>query len=66
MKINVEEIKRVTPSRPLVVRLPNRLECNSTRNLVSYVNNTYPVDGYRYSVHITKDFTVIVSLVAIK
>ena len=63
MKINVEDIKKVTPNRPLVIQLPNRLECNSTRNLVSYVNNTYPVDGYRYRVHITKDHTVIVSLV---
>lgn len=63
MRISVEEIKKITPSRPLVVRLKSKLECFSTRNLVSYVNLAYPVDGYRYRTHITEDFTAVISLV---
>lgn len=63
MTIKVEDIKKITLNRPLVSKLSSRLECNSTRNLVSYVNTTYPVDGYRYTTHIAPDNTIVISLV---
>lgn len=43
MKINVNDIKKVKVGKPLIAALGSRLECNTCRNLVSYVNNTYPV-----------------------
>lgn len=64
MKINVEDIKNIKPNKPLIKAMQSRLECNSLRNLVSYVNNTYPVDGYRYTVHVTPDMIVSISLVS--
>ena len=64
MKINVEDIKKIKVGKPLITAMSNRLECNTCRNLVSYVNNTYPVDGHRYSVHVTKENVVSISLIA--
>ena len=63
MKINVDDIKSIKVGKPLMAALGSRLECNTCRNLVSYVNNTYPVDGHRYSVHVTKDNVVSISLI---
>lgn len=63
MKINVNDIKKVKVGKPLIAALGSRLECNTCRNLVSYVNNTYPVDGHRYRVHVTKENVVQISLV---
>lgn len=63
MKITVEDIKQVRPGKPLIKILENRLACNTLRNLVSYVNLTYPVDGYRYTVHVTRENVVSISLI---
>ena len=62
MKINVDDIKSIKVGKPLIAALGSRLACNFCRNLVSYVNNTYPVDGHRYSVHVTKEHVVQISL----
>ena len=62
MKISVEDIKKIKPGKQLLVALGSRLECNTARNLVSYVNNTYPIEGYRYSVHVSKDNAVLITL----
>ena len=63
MKISVSDIKKIKVGKPLITALASRLECNTCRNLVSYVNNTYPVDGHRYKVHVTKENVVSISLV---
>lgn len=63
MKIKVKDIQKIKPGRPLIMPLESRLECITTRNLVSYVNNCYPVEGHRYSVHVTKENVVSISLV---
>ena len=63
MKITVEDLKRITPGKPLVKALDTRLECNSLRVLVHYVNYAYPIEGYRYTMHATKENIVNVSLV---
>lgn len=63
MKITVEDIRKIKLGRPLIKPLDTKLECTTTRNLVSYVNNCYPVEGYRYSVHVTKENVVSISLI---
>ncbi len=62
MKINVNDIKKIKVGKPLIAVMNNRLECNTCRNLVSYVNMTYPVEGHRYSVHVTKENVCQISL----
>ena len=63
MKINVNDSKKIKVGKPLIAAMNNRLECNTCRNLVSYVNNTYPIEGHRYSVHVTKENVVSISLI---
>ena len=63
MKINVENIRTVKVGRPLIAKLDNRRDCNSARNLVSYVNNTYPIKDHRYKVHVTTDNYIYISLI---
>lgn len=62
-KITIEDIKSVRPDKELVRQLPDRLACNSARNLVSHVNVTYPVDGYRYTASVREGNIIIVKLV---
>lgn len=62
MKISVTDIRKIKPGKQLLVALDSRLECNTARNLVSYVNNTYPIEGYRYSVHVSRDNAVLITL----
>lgn len=63
MKVSVEDIKNVKPGKPLISVMNSRLEATSCRNLVSYVNSCYPKEGWRYSVHVTKENVVHISLV---
>ena len=63
MELKVKDIRAIKPGKPLIKALGSRLECYSTRNLVSYVNNSYPIEGYRYSVLVTKDNIVSISLI---
>lgn len=63
MKITVDDIRKIKVGKPLIKLLDERRECYYTRNLVTYVNNSYPVEGHRYTVHVTKDNIVSISLV---
>ena len=65
MKIHVKDIRKIKPGKPLIVALDSRLACNTARNLVSYVNMSYPIDGHKYRVHITKENIIQVSLVPV-
>jgi len=63
MKITVNDIRKIKVGKPLIRLLPERKECYYTRNLVTYVNNSYPIEGYRYTVHVTKENIVSIQLV---
>lgn len=63
MKITVNDIRKIKVGKPLIRLLTERKECYYTRNLVTYVNNSYPVEGYRYTVHVTKENIVSIQLV---
>jgi hypothetical protein len=63
MKVTVKDIRAIKVGKPLITLLPNKKERYFTRNLVTYVNNVYPVDGYRYTTHITKENIVSIQLV---
>lgn len=61
--MKVKDIQRLKPNgKPLVEQMEDRKACNSARNLVSYVNRTYPVEGCKYKTHITQDNVVVVTL----
>lgn len=62
-KVSVQDIKKIKSGKSLIVAFGSRLECNTCRNLVSYVNMTYPIEGHRYKVHVTKDNIVQISLI---
>lgn len=64
MKVSVEDIKKIKVGKPLIVAMEDRLACNTCRNLVSYVNMTYPVEGHKYRTHVTRENVVQISLVA--
>jgi hypothetical protein len=66
MKITVNDIRAIKPNKPLISALSSRLECNTTRNLVSYVNLSYPIEGYKYKCHVTSENVVQISLVPIE
>lgn len=61
-KVTVREIRKLQVGEKLKVIMPTRLACVSLRNLVSYVNLCYPVEGYRYRTNITRDNTITVYL----
>ena len=56
------DIRRIKRGQSVTKKMPNRLACVSLRNLVSYVNLCYPVEGYRYRTHITRDNTITITL----
>lgn len=61
-KITVEEIRAMRPGKDVVKQLPDRQACHSARNLVSHVNVTYPVEGYRYTTSVRENNILIVKL----
>ena len=63
MKLTVKEIRKIPKDKSLIKVMPDRLACNTARNLTSYVNTAYPVEGYKYGCHITKENAVQISLV---